>query len=179
MFLAYFFYQYQPAFLKTGTIHGQLITPSPDFRDLPLYNIDGSERSHDFQGRWILFYVTPLPCDTVCESHLTDITKVYKTFLDKDKSRMTLLVGRFSSLQESNFETLLQTQYPLFQSVFVDRKSFERLFSNIPDCRCALMEGALYIIDPHQNVVMVYDQNLAPRPLKKDLTKLLKVSQIG
>ena len=159
-FLALYVYKERPAWIHGTVNRGELIMQPVDFKQIA--------PSDAWTGQWILLDVTPLPCDETCEANLFKIQQIYKTFLNADQQRMVLVVGSFSGALSPE----MMTKYPLYKHVLLNQTLFTQLLPGLP-------QTGLYIVDPHNNMIMVFSNDAASRDIKKDLTKLLKVSQIG
>jgi hypothetical protein len=159
-FFALYVYKARPAWLHGSVNHGELIMSPADFTKIA--------PSDAWTGQWILLELMPLPCNQTCEANLFKVQQVYKTFLDADQKRMVLVVGSFSG----QLSPEISKKYPLYKHVHLDQTIFNQSLQGLP-------QTGLYIVDPHNNVIMVFSNDAAPRDIKKDVTKLLKVSQIG
>jgi len=107
-----------------------------------------------YQGRWVLFYATP-SCDTLCTENLYKMRQV-RLAVGKDQDRVVRLL-------------VTQTAYTLpeaYQGTYQEDTSQH-------------IQPGLYLADPHGNIILFYQKNADPEKLLKDLTRLLRISQIG
>lgn len=136
---AWYLYTYHSDRL-TRTIHkGTLIQPLIPTKTLSLFDLNTQQKinTEQFQGKWLLMYITTQPCVETCQKDLYKMRQVHVA-LGKEQSRV------------------------------------ERIAVTTSD-----IETGLYIVDPQGNVMMRYPLDVVPRALKDDLSRLLKVSQIG
>jgi len=108
----------------------------------------------EYQGRWVLFYATRV-CDTLCTENLYKMRQV-RLAVGKDQDRVVRLL-------------ITQTAYTLpeaYQGTYQEETSQQ-------------IQTGLYLSDPHGNIILFYNKNADPEKLLKDLTRLLRISQIG
>jgi cytochrome oxidase Cu insertion factor (SCO1/SenC/PrrC family) len=108
----------------------------------------------EYQGRWILLYATAF-CDTLCTQNLYKMRQV-RLAAGKDQERVARLL-------------VTQTAYKLplaYQGTYQEETA-----QKIP--------SGLYLADPHGNIILHYQSDADPEKVLKDLTRLLRISQIG
>lgn len=114
----------------------------------------GLKNMGEYQGHWVLFYATPV-CDTLCTQNLYKMRQV-RLATGKDQERIVRLL-------------ITQTAYKLpeaYQGTYQEDASLK-------------IQPGLYLSDPHGNVILFYKEDADPEKLLKDLTRLLRISQIG
>ncbi len=153
------------------TNYGQLIQPT-----LPIKQFSLKDSSHqnladkDFLGKWTLLTLSTNSCNKACQTSLYNIRQICKaTGKDQTRLRQVLLTMNSNKIS-THLESLLQHDFPLTQHWVID-KSEAQIFDS--------EEGTIYFIDPLGNIMMHYKPSSNPSYIFKDLTKLLKVSQIG
>lgn len=156
--------------LPTARSHGELIEPIQQLKAFTLESLSGDTITRDaLQGKWSLIYYGSSDCDLVCEANLFKMRQV-RLSLGKDTNR----VQRFYFLTDDKAIdelTLLLRQYP---DLIVARPK------SLMDMPLAGLEpGRIYLADPLGNVMMRYDPDTTSKGLRQDLSKLLRVSQIG
>lgn len=157
------FYLHNADFLHKGsTQHGYLIQPPLKINQLTLY---------DFKGKWLLVYIGPNNCPALCKKSLYQLQQIH-TAIGKDQSRVLRVKISLEKDQMPN-------EYPGFLQLTVSKQQFSSFIKNLPIKTLALSMGAIYLVDPLGNVIMVYTLNANPSGLFKDLKHLLGVSQIG
>lgn len=108
----------------------------------------------EYQGRWVLLYVSPV-CDTLCTQNLYKMRQV-RLATGKDQERIVRLL-------------VTQSAYALpegYQGTYQEETSQQ-------------IQPGLYLADPHGNIILYYKKDADPEKLLKDLTRLLRISQIG
>ncbi|MBY4675496.1 hypothetical protein [Marinobacterium arenosum] len=111
--------------------------------------VDESGESHLLNPKWRLLMTVPGVCDQRCDYWNHQLKQVY-TALGKDRSR----VEWYQVVGEPTGRQLGSEQL-------------------------ARLGAALWVVDPHGNLVLRYSLEQAPQDLLKDLRRLLKVSRIG
>jgi len=155
-------YLYDVNFLpKASTQHGYLIQPPLKINQLT---------SYDFKGKWLLLYIGPNNCLALCKKNLYQLQQIH-TATGKDQSRILRVKISFTKDQTPD-------KYPGFLQLTVSKQQFSNFIKNLP-ITLALSMGAIYLVDPLGNVIMVYTLDANPSGLFKDLKHLLGVSQIG
>lgn len=152
-------------FHKGSTQHGYLIQPPLKINQLT---------SYDFKGKWLLLYIGPNNCPAPCKKNLYQLQQIH-TALGKDQSRILRVKISFEKDE-------IPKEYPGFLQLTVSKQQFLNFIKNSPISEIktlALSMGAIYLVDPLGNVMMVYTLDSNPSGLFKDLKHLLGVSQIG
>lgn len=152
------------------TNFGHLIQPSVQIKGYAITDPDGKPLADKaLLYKWTLLYVSPSVCDKTCESAVFYLRQM-RTATGKDQERIRPAV---LSVQGQTVDPalikLLQQRYPQ-TAHWISHTSSQQL---------AFQGGSLYFVDPHGNIMMSYLAGANPSKIFKDLTKLLKVSQIG
>lgn len=162
--------------LKT-TNHGQLLQSPVNFSTL-LSSISQQpdKISAAWHEHWLLVYVPALQCGLDCEKTIFYLNQARKA-TGKDSDRVRTVVLYFNDLPvDPGFKTLL-AKYPgtlVLASSYAQYKSL--LVNNTP---LNLAAGNSFIVDPQGNIVLAYPAATPSMDIFKDLTHLLKLSQIG
>jgi len=118
--------------------------------------------------KWsLIFVVRGNTCDEACNEilHLIRQTRIS---LNQDSSRVMNIV--ITDQKNDDIEGLIKADYKNINKL-VDPKLLDNELLN---------NGGLYISDPLGNIFMFYNkENLNFKGLRKDLKKVLKISQIG
>ena len=118
--------------------------------------------------KWsLIFVVRGNTCDETCNEilHLIRQTRIS---LNQDSSRVMNIV--ITDQKNDDIEGLIKADYKNINKL-VDPKLLDNELLN---------NGGLYISDPLGNIFMFYNkENLNFKGLRKDLKKVLKISQIG
>ena len=164
---------------STGN-YGELVQPARPLEDAVLTTLDGkSLRVSELRGKWTLISFSLSQCLSPCERNLYKMRQVIASQGEN--------AGRIQSVL-----------------VVIDNKALDRLqyaIKNYPKTRViagppenvaklarqfALPAGSpldnlnrIYLVDPLGNFLMSYPADADPSGMRKDLVRLLKVSQIG
>lgn len=162
------------------TNHGQLITPPYDFSNLDLKNNQSQPIDPKvWRGHWLLLYVNAANCDDNCEKTIFYLHQI-RTATGKDSSRVKTAILSFSDLPaDTTLDEFLSKHYPTtphFQTLY---NKYILFAGTLPKETLALHHGTIYFVDPHGNMMMAYPNTAQPMDIFKDLTRLLKLSQIG
>jgi len=169
-----FYLAKHPNAVHLGTNHGTLITPpivtAPD--QFSGFDQFSAEHLKELQGHWVLISLLPNEsCDTNCQQGL------YKT------QQITLMMGkdiaRIRRLALINRHFKLPMGDPWASDL--------RLLKAIPNESLQLSlrrllqieSGVLLVMDPLGNLMMHYSAGYDPYQVRDDLSKLLRISQIG
>jgi hypothetical protein len=144
----------------SGAQHGMLIDPP---RALP---------SQALRGRWSLVLLHAGPCGTGCVAALEEMGRV-RLALDKDIPRVRRVLLHDGACCES-LPVLAETDVLAVAAAGEEGAALRALFPPVGGGT-----AAIYIVDPHGNLVMGYPSAGAGRGLLKDLERLLRLSRIG
>ncbi len=140
-----------------------------------------AEHKNRFQGRWVIVFALPAPCEDACKSQLVGLRQLHIA-QGRKQSRVRLLLIMpldqmgVHSAEQSDREEFLRI-YPLFElakdvggdlSARLRRskhQAVEREFETV--------EG-IYLIDPQGRIIMYYDHHTDPNGIHEDLRRLLK-----
>lgn len=180
LILAYFLYHHAtPLFTEHTVNHGLLLQPPVNFVDLEVKQL--SQPPADYAGKWWVVFVTPTPCNTTCQDALYKIRQV-RTALGKDQSRVQRLALIFETTDKKHLQQLallLNGQYQGTYLGMIQRTKFNTVLKSRLEDKVDTDNGSFYIVDPHGNLILAYPVSVSPRNLYNDLTRLLKVSNIG
>jgi hypothetical protein len=169
LFGAWYLYTTEKGEPKKMVHHGTLLQPPLDFAQLPITDTASGQAlaAKQFRGKWLIVYITALPCKKECQQVLYKIRQVRLT-LGKDQRRVQRVI--LTPIEQSLGELPI-----VLQKEYAGTASWQMKLNK----QQQLSEGHLYLVDPLGNVFMRYPQDVAPRALKDDLVRLLKVSRIG
>lgn len=164
-------HQYLPS---STTNHGQLLQPPLDIRNLTL-----ASDPQDWKNHWLLLYVNPHVCGKSCEKALYDIRQI-RTATGKDSERVQRGILTFSDAStDVHLEKILTTAFNGTVHFKTFKKNFTEFVQNSVSEKTVLQTGGIYIVDPLGNMMMFYSLESDPMGIFKDLTRLLKLSNIG
>lgn len=166
-----------PQWISGATNYGRLIVPVVKLdRTLFIgldkvsqYNID------QLKGRWVLVhFITGTVCGLPCLEALHK-TKQVRLMLNQDLMRVRRLLVGGDADSSSRVSTPLDNEGTLLR-VRADESFIARISAVLGG---PLDEGMLFLMDPLGNLMMWYPSGFDPYHVKKDMKKLLNVSQIG
>ena len=174
---AWYLYNFQPQWFLKRMNHGKLLDFPLQMKDLDWQGQEGERKK--LRGKWLLLYVTPLPCKQLCLGNLYKMRQV-RLALSGDSERVERAVLTFSGDgNDPSLKPLLIHHYTGTLEIRVKPLKLQAFFVGFPHRDTALREGYLFIVDPHGNVILSYPPDASMQGVWKDLTRLLKVSKIG
>ena len=161
MALATFMYKLQFWVPDSRSYHGELIGNGQTRADI------GVQADQD---RWQLLVTAPTACANDCQQ-LVYLARQLQISLGRDASRASHALAAAQPLS-TEYEAKLKAEYPQLQRYSLDLSTFTRNAA-------APGEAQLWIVDPHGNLVLRYDDRVKGKDLLNDLRLLLKLSNIG
>lgn len=164
-----------PGKVKLGTNNGELITPplTTEASDFTGYDSFSADNIKELQGHWILINVLSQgECQQACQEGL------YKT------QQITLMMGKDIARIRRLAVISNQAEQPLPKQWQEDARLLKALPSatlkaTLQKIAAGELPGGLLIMDPLGNLMMQYDPGYDPYKVRNDLSKLLRISQIG
>jgi hypothetical protein len=163
---AYLSYRFWPPQARMN--YGELLPVTP-LADETLKTAQGKEfRPSALMGKWILLHVDSARCEADCESKLVTMRQV-RLALGKDQDRVerAWLIDDDAAVRAE-----LEAKYPGTHFVRGGGSALLRQLDG----------GArdhLYVVDPLGNLMMRYPKTPDTKRLLRDLSRLMKVSQVG
>ena len=159
--------------------HGELVQPARLVGDAGLTGTDGLPyRLQSLRGRWAFVYFTPLPCTEICRNNLYKMQQVRLTQgRDAPRVERVMIVAGASTAALREFAQnnpgliALSGAHATFQSLAREFVSSQGTALDAP--------GRVYLIDPIGNLVLSYAPDADPSGMRKDLARLLRLSQVG
>jgi hypothetical protein len=149
------------------TNHGELILPA---RELP--RASAAYGAGTFTHAWSLVYVGAATCDDSCENALYVMRQTHLGLNNgMDRVQRVFVATGSSRTQES-----LAHEHPGLVVINATGQDAQELVRQFPELDRA---HAIFIVDPLGNLMMRFDSRSNPKGLREDLTKLLKLSNIG
>lgn len=157
------------------TNRGQLVQPAQPVDDLILRDAQGEALSLD--RRWSLLVFDDGDCGRTCASALL-MTRQMRLSLNNRMSRLDRVLVVPADADLTSLHALLDAAHPdLTIARDVDGEA-RRVFGARAAADGAAAPG-LHLVDPHANYMMRYPAGIEPKPLRKDIVRLLRASQIG
>ena len=159
----------------TGTSHtGVLITPPRQLPATQFIAPDGKAIAWDTPARkWRLVYVAANGCDDQCRALLV-VARQVRLAQGKERDRVarSLLV----LAPPAPVAIPAETDLAVLHAAPADVAALRGAFQAPPGAGEA---NGLFLVDPLHNVMMYYPPDADPSGMRKDLKRLLQVSQIG
>jgi cytochrome oxidase Cu insertion factor (SCO1/SenC/PrrC family) len=166
---AYFFFGDRPE----PDTYGELITPVVDIETLELTDVlDNPIPRKELTSSWRMFYISAGSCAEQCEQSLYNMRQI-NTALGKNQSRVDHAVLHSATVQPEFIE-LLEQQHPHVLRARIPVQKLQLLQLQNP-----AQQSAIYLMDPHGNIMMRFADGLDPKLILKEINKLLKISRIG
>ncbi len=168
---------HNPSWLGGQTNLGQLIIPPVPTERTDFLGIDqfSKENMKELPGHWVIINLIPKhECAENCKEAIYK-TKQLRLMLSKELMRTRRLVILMADVDVEVAKSFWATDSRLLRvtpSKDLLNKLLEIRHGAVPD-------GMLLIMDPLGNLMMQYNLGFDPYDVKKDLKKLLKISQIG
>ena len=160
-----------------GTNNGQLITPPVTTERNEFIGFDdfSTENIEELSGHWVLINILPSSnCNTICQEALHK-TKQLRVMMGKDLTR----IRRLAIVIPDVDKTLAQQWWKDDVRLLRSKPSSSLLAKLKKIIKEDAPEGLLLLMDPMGNLMMQYEPEFDPYDVKRDLKKLLKISQIG
>lgn len=150
--------------------YGELVPP----RLLPVVKLtltDGAPfELAQLRGKWVLLTVDSAGCDEYCRNKLWKIRQVRRA-----QGKYMERIERVWLVYDSGTPDMRVLKE--YEGTYAVRAAGSRILSELP------VNGAqrdhIYLLDPLGNLMMRWPKNADPSKMRKDLVRLLKVSQIG
>ncbi|MGK9067051.1 hypothetical protein [Stutzerimonas chloritidismutans] len=164
MLLASAMYRYGFWVPETRNYDGVLIATGEGREALGISLPEGSE------PHWELLVTAPQGCADACQE-LVYLARQINIGLAREAGRASHALASGTPL-EPGYEARLHREYPQLKRYPLDAARY--------GANPALPTGAqLWIVDPHGNLVLRYDEQANGKAILDDLKHLLKISQIG
>lgn len=160
--------------------HGDLLQPARPLADAELQTPDNSSfRLSSLRGRWAIVYFGHLPCSEVCRNNLYKMQQV-RLAQGRDAVRVQRLFVQLGAAP-SDALTKIAADYPGIMALHGSQPSIDTMARDFFTAQGTPLDGLerVYLVDPHGNLVMSYAPDADPSGMRKDLARLLKLSQIG
>ncbi|MEK1907654.1 MAG: hypothetical protein AAAB13_17885 [Pseudomonas sp.] len=160
MILATAMYQWRFWVPDGRNYHGVLLGDGQQLADI---GVTGTS-----QGQWLLLVTAPAGCADDCRQLVYSARQIH-IGLNREASRASHGLAVSQPLP-GEYEALLEQEYPQLGRFQLDAVTYGK--SGAPGAQ-------LWIVDPHGNLVLRYDDTVKGKAILEDLRLLLKLSQIG
>ena len=149
--------------------YGDLVEPVP-LSDRPLQTLDGKPFTmSSLRGKWLMIHADGGACLPACVEKLWKIRQLRLT-QGKDMERIERI---WLITDQAPIDPSLQKEY----SGTVMLRASTEFIRQFPSA--STPNAHIWLADPLGNVMLRYPEDADPNRIKKDLIRLLKVSQIG
>ncbi|MEK7207778.1 MAG: SCO family protein [Pseudomonadota bacterium] len=160
--------------------YGELVQPARPIADTALQTLDKKKiRFSEWRGKWTLITFSPAECLSPCEKNLYNLRQVIAAQGEEAKRvQSVFIVTDPKALVWLHYAL---KDYPGMQVVvgpMEDVKALARQFV-LPDGIPPEGGQRIYLVDPLGNLMMSYPAGADPTGMRKDLSRLLRVSRIG
>jgi hypothetical protein len=125
-----------------------------------------------------MVYLGPLPCAADCRNSLYKMQQV-RLAQGRDATRVERVMIATNAGSDALRE--IARQYPGLLAVGGTRTTLQTLAREFVSSQGTALDapGRVYLIDPIGNLVMSYAPDADPSGMRKDLARLLRLSQVG
>jgi surfeit locus 1 family protein len=156
--------------------YGDLIIPPRPLIDVDLKKYpSGVFRLSNLRGKWVMVYIGDASCDVACEKTLYKMRQS-RLAQGEELKRINRLYISKNGKPVAPLEKILSA-HPGMEVVYGNERDIESLTRQFR--KGEKNDAALYLVDPLGNLMMSYPPGFDAKGLIKDLTHLLKASQIG
>lgn len=161
----------------SGTSHtGILIAPPRSLPAGEYTTTAGAAAEWDAPARkWQLVYVTDSGCDDQCRAVLAMARQV-RLAQGKERDRVARRLLLLSPSAPAATDVPAETDITVMRASAAQRATLTAAFQVPAGAKAA---NGLFLVDPLRNVMMYYPPDADPSGMRKDLKRLLQVSQIG
>lgn len=157
-----------------GAEHGELIDPARPLPEQALSFPDGSTAPIGvLRGSWFLLWLEDRNCDARCEAAFAALARV-RLALDSDAARVRRVLLHSGACCAEGVPAAAGADLLVLGAQGESGADFLSRFPRGADGR-----AGIYVVDPHGNLLMRYEDADAAPGLLKDLERLLRLSRIG
>jgi len=166
-----------PTTVKLGSNNGDLITPpvTTEYTEFSGNDTFSAENIKELQGHWVLINPTlQTSCSAACQDALYK-TQQISLMMGKDIPRVRRAAVMFVNHEQPVLSGQWQEDGHLLK-ILASASLQEKISKIIGNQET---DGMLLIMDPLGNLMMKYAVGYDPYKVRNDLSKLLRISQIG
>lgn len=166
-----------PELVAMGTNNGELVIPvvTTERAEMTGFDYFSVKNMKELSGHWLLVNIIPnKDCNKSCLDAIHK-TKQLRLMLNKDLTRVRRIALLFKDSDPEVAKNWWKEDLRLLR--IKPAPSLITKFEQIK--KGAVPEGMLFLMDPFGNIMMQYGAEFDPYKVKRDLKKLLRISQIG
>lgn len=158
-----------------GKSFGNLVTPVVELKMPAFEDAKGAEfASEKWSEIWSIVTVEAGACDIACESNIDKLDRVRRS-MHKDTDRLQQILMLTEDYDVQAIEAL-QTKFP-YLNILPAKTSSQKQF--VEQFKQVATAGSFYLVDPLNNLMMFYPQDVEPKELRADIKRLFKNSWGG
>ena len=160
--------------------HGELVQPARPVADAALVLLDGKPmRFSELRGRWTLVTFSAAECLSPCERNLVKMRQVIAAQGKEAERIQSMLVVKDAKMRD--WLNYAIKDYPGMRAVIGPPEAFDALAREFTLPAGSPLDNLnrIYLVDPLGNFMMSYPADADPTGMRKDLARLLRISQIG
>jgi cytochrome oxidase Cu insertion factor (SCO1/SenC/PrrC family) len=160
--------------------HGELVQPARPVADAALVLLDGKPmRFSELRGKWTLVTFSAAECLSPCERNLVKMRQVIAAQGKESERVQSMLIVKDARTRD--WLNYAIKDYPGMRIVTGPAEAVAALALEftLPVGNPLDNLNRVYLVDPLGNLMMSYPADADPTGMRKDLAKLLRVSQIG
>lgn len=160
--------------------HGELVSPPRPLEDVALKTLSGADfNTADLRRRWTFVYFGAPDCPRVCADNLYKMRQVHIA-QGKNQDRVQRLFVLTGNDTTGRLRKRLQ-DHPELKVVTGPEAGVRALAKQfvLPAGSPLDLRSRIYLVDPLGNLMMSYPADADPSGMRKDLARLLRVSQVG
>lgn len=159
--------------------YGRLVTPARPIRPVMLTELDrpGQFLFSKLYGKWLLVYFSGGECGPACVDALYKM-RAMALFQGENAHRVRRVLVFQTPPRHARIATLVQ-EFPGLRILGGRPRQVHELAVQFSRYGTLTQRGVVNIVDPLGNWMMTYPPDADARWMRKDLSRLLSVSQIG
>jgi cytochrome oxidase Cu insertion factor (SCO1/SenC/PrrC family) len=160
--------------------HGELVQPARPVADAALVLLDGKPmRFSELRGKWTLVTFSAAECLSPCERNLVKMRQVIAAQGKEAERIQSMLIVKDAKMRD--WLNYAIKDYPGMRAVIGPPEAFDALAREFTLPAGSPLDNLnrVYVVDPLGNFMMSYPADADPTGMRKDLARLLRVSQIG
>ena len=160
--------------------HGELVQPARPVADAALVLLDGKlMRFSELRGKWTLVTFSAAECLSPCERNLVKMRQVIAAQGKEAERMQSMLIVKDTRTRD--WLNYAIKDYPGMRAVIGPPEAFDALAREFTLPAGSPLDNLnrIYLVDPLGNFMMSYPADADPTGMRKDLARLLRISQIG
>ena len=160
--------------------HGDLVQPARPVADAALVQLDGKPmRFSELRGKWTLVMFSAAECLSPCERNLVKMRQVIAAQGKEAERIQSMLIVKDAKMRD--WLNYAIKDYPGMRAVIGPPEAFDALAREFTLPAGSPLDNLnrIYLVDPLGNFMMSYPADADPTGMRKDLARLLRISQIG